>query len=297
MPINIQSQGGYLSTTQKIELIPFAEIVNELAPLIKVDEAILRRDEGERELITDDLVNVKEMVWAAGEQWLSRDLLDFKPGVSIEQEEIIEMSEGLKFKAVMDVSAISQGTYKPLDQFKDERLLIDWKTAGGELSQAWRDRLVDSWQWRLYSAMQGASVFSYRGVSRRDLSTKEVIIKVPETNFQESMEYLRASNKLREQLKTFDVWPRNMPHACGAFGYECPYYTDCISYSMPRQVPEDRPMSYSRLKEFYLCPERCRRGLIETEVEQEDEAPSIGSAFHRGIAALYEEAIKLNVYG
>lgn len=246
----------------------------------------------------DDVANIMEMIESAGQKWVPRDWVELNV---TEVENLVEGTWPVAVKGYVDIQGTLNGTMAPFREFTGGLMIVDWKTRDGELSQDWKDRLVDSWQWRIYAYLTSATVINYRGVTRKceafsGCDTRDVLIGVPVSNTQEVVEYLHGLNEQRNQLIKIgaEVWPRHMPDACNKYRRECEYKLDCDTYvNIPRYVPEaGKVMSYTEFDRFARCPEYSRRKLRETG-EEDDEALYIGSGFHRGIANLYEQLRRL----
>ena len=283
----------------KPKLPNFDEILRAI-DLDKVEAAIFApKCEGGPipEYTLDEVRNIKEMLLLAGERWLPRDLVELE---DIRVEEYVT-APNLGMKAFMDVTGTLRGLHKPFDDYPGCRMIIDWKTRDGELDQRWKDRLVASWQWRIYGSLSQAVLFNYRGISRRcdftDYPCKDVLLVIPESNDLEVEEYVRGKTAERNALIQLglDVWPRHMPDACGMYGRECPFKGDCEAYSMPRYLPfETKVMSYTAYHNFCICPEKARRLERLPEADSGDEA-NVGSGFHAAMAELYLQASKLSI--
>ena len=279
---------------EKNKLMNFDEILRKIN-LDAIEAAILAPKEpgaAPPQYSLDEVQNIKEMILLAGERWLPRDLTELTD-VNVE---LRYDSPEMGLKGFLDLVGTLRGTQKPFDEFAGHKIVIDWKTRTGDLDQRWKDRLVDSWQGRIYAALSGSVLINYRGVSRRGNHTeypcKDVLLVVPYTNDREVEEYVRGKTAERNALIELglDVWPRHMPDACNAFGRECPFKGDCDAYSMPRYLPEtSKVMSYTSYHNFCLCPERARRLERLLEADGGEEA-NVGDGFHKGMAALYREA-------
>ncbi len=267
--------------------------------LEKIANAILAPEDGEKPLGEWDFEDCKALVLDAGEKWLLRDLDEFSLD-AVEKKEVMPVLNYVNgMKCFLDICGKLKGTIAPFKQYKDKNFILDWKTTNNTtLSTDWKDRLVDSWQWMLYSEVYQASIFIYRGLSRTKKGvTKELIIEVPDTNREEVIQYLSAVggqlNSLRESK--FEIFPRNKPFACNAYGRECEYYDSCMSYKkIPRgMLPEDKALSYSFMNNFMLCNERARRDALADGGDSEE--TNFGRAFHRGVAEMYSQSFK--IYG
>lgn len=245
----------------------------------------------------DEFENIKEMVWSAAEKWVPRDIAELVV-TGVEEKETMWYGTNAptdEVKGFLDVKGVLRGTMSPFGEFAGQTLIVDWKTRDGELSQEWKERLIDSWQWRIYAAMTGAKVINYRGISRNcdaflGCDTRDILIAVPDSNSAEVFEYLEGMTAQRNALIQIGatVWPRHQRDACYKYRRECEYKLDCEMYTMPKYVPEvGKVLSYTELDRFARCPEYSRRKLREDPGKDEDEATNIGSGFHRAMAALY----------
>ena len=255
----------------------------------------------------------RECVYYAAHRWLVRDyetiILD-----AIEEKKTIH-----NFKYVMDIRGRFNGNgsvklqegrsvrVRPFGPLKGKKLIIDWKTSKNTLDQNWVQRYHDSWQWRTYLFAEQADVFIYRGIRRRnyvngDLETKEVIIHRSEDPRLDEI----AANQInlmkaqRDNLIQLGAtpWPMNRPNACYKYGYQCKYIDDCWAGTFPvGDLDISHPVSYSRMEEFLLCPERFRRNAIarvKVEAEEEEsESAAFGNSVHRGLAEIYKQTFKL----
>jgi hypothetical protein len=279
----------------KLHIPAFADLIPQL-DMEAVAEAIFKpKREGQPppKYSLDEFENIKEMIWAAGEKWLGRDLVDLN--VESVEEKVLYPIGGTEIKGYLDLVGTLKGGIKPFDEFAGSRMVVDWKTRDGELDTRWRSRLIDSWQWKLYSAMSGAKVFNYRGVSRRtvpEAQTREIILAVPHTVVEEVENYALQLIEQRRLLIDMGIspWPRNMPDACrDGTPYECPFKLDCDNYTMPKFIPVSKVMSYTEFHRLQECPEFSRRMQGEPEAD-ETEASNVGSGFHSGVAELWSQA-------
>lgn len=245
----------------------------------------------------DEISLVRDMVWAAAKEWLPRDLVEFK--IETVEEKFERACGASQIKGYFDVLATLRGTLKPFNEYANSRIIIDWKTTWGPLDDTWRWKHIDSWQGYIYAYLSGAALVNFRGVSTRvvdgDCSTKDLLVVVPPSNVEEVEEYVKGLVTQRNALidSGFDIWPRNRPRACHYGRSECPYYTDCTHYSMPRfNLPKEKVMSFSSLQNFIVCPEFSRRLEKDKEGDMTEES-NLGSVFHTGIGEVYKQAQKL----
>jgi hypothetical protein len=196
---------------------------------------------------------------------------------------------------------------RSFSNLRGKRVVIDWKTSGNALDQIWVQRYVGSHQWRLYLHKEKADIFIYRGIRRRnaingDLETKEFMIHRSEDPCldEAAARYIRLQKAQRDNLIKIGEfpWPMNRPEACNKYGYPCPYDSDCWSGNIPGgELSTDHPVSFSRMSDFLLCPERARRNQLASQSDEigeaESESAAFGNAVHRGLAELYRQAFGL----
>src|SRR5574341_793848 len=141
--------------------------------------------------------DAKRAVWLAAETWLPRDNVEFLvTGIEERQEVCLGATP---VKGFLDIIGQTNGLIPALTPYANSHFVLDWKSAAGSLDTAWRERLLNSWQWRLYCRMTGARLFFYRGVSRTG-ETKELIIETPETNSAEVEQFFSQIAAMREPL-------------------------------------------------------------------------------------------------
>ena len=251
-----------------------------------------------------DLAEARDCVYQACAAWLERDLATFViTGVE-------EAYQDDKFKCVFDLRGQLklEQTHKSFKPYGGERFIIDWKTTNSPLDARWAERLLASWQWRLYAMLPPTPIlFMYRGIRRPSnleeqskIWLREQILEVPSGNAEESAEFLRLMHAKRDFLVNGGelVWPRNMPTACFAYNRTCPFFEDCNHYTMPRkQLIETGPLSYSSIMLLQGCEEKFRRLRLLRQEGAEDgeetDSTRFGSAVHRGLAEVYRQAFKL----
>lgn len=264
----------------------------------EITGAIEAAGPNDRKLTDYEVVTVKNMVVRAAGEWLEDDrkslgIFTIEKNVEIPFDYADVCNPPLLFKrarGIVDISGFYRGKEK---RFWDFPFVLDWKSSRSTLDAKWVSRLVDSWQWRMYAHALKAKVVIYRGIS--ECTAREFLIEVPDTNSDEVVEYLRGVWSMRQTLidAEMQVWPRHMPGGCMAYGRQCPFYQDCVSYSMPPQAIESKAISFSEIENFMICPERSRRAIIAQGTSGSDESYT-GVAFHRGIAKVYELAYGLN---
>lgn len=246
-----------------------------------------------------------EIIHAVGiieKTYLERDL---------ENIDITAVEKPVKYSNIFEGTADLVGTikqkadYYPKEYF-GKKIILDWKTKDSAFSDLtkWRKTYMDSWQWRLYSFAEKSSVFEYRGISRATGETKNITLKVREENNENCLDYLNRSQGLITYLSQFKIWPRHKPFACHSYNRECPFYSECKDDKVPHNLQgliKIKPLHYSDLEVFYMCPERYRllaKLQEKLELEQMGESESsrytrFGKAFHRGVAEIYKKAYKL----
>lgn len=273
----------------------------------RVDQERIAQAIGPDILNEFDFQDAKLCVYTAAQRWLVRDITEFAiDGIETRRDlENINVKLLGGFKGFLDICGTMKGECKEFKPYTGKKFILDWKSAKAALDVKWKDRQIFSSQWRYYcAAADPVDLFFYRGVRRPtkfggEVDFRELIIEVPNHNYQEATEDIVGKMTARKALITagLEVWPRNMPSACYEFGRVCPYFDDCDTYTMPRRVVDiEKEMSYSRLKVFASCPERHRRDLlnsIDGIDDDENENTIFGSAFHRGMAELYSQVFNI----
>ncbi len=250
-------------------------------------------------------IEVKELLWLAAEAWLARDLQEFEE-IKVETP----MREG---KSVIDLLGKLRGTMKPYSDFAGEWVVVDWKTTMSAVdTDDWRNRCLDSWQWKIYLSLDPAfKIFNYRGISRsRGIMRGRGEEAVPASRVREV--HIQGNSGLPVEVEAqksgciamyksliasnLPVWPRNTK-SCYAFGQRCPYKRDCDGNTMPLgivDVDNFEDMSHSRMDALLLCPERLRRAKHQSvSIGDDSDATIVGTAFHAGAAKLWEEAFRV----
>lgn len=251
-----------------------------------VAREILNVREGCPKLPEFDFEDAKKMVAAAAQKWLLQDVLDLE----ITNIENAFSLSGIG-RGVIDLQGRVRGLTRDTADYSGARILFDWKTSKNTLDTKWKDRLIDSWQWRLYARATNAHLVGYRGISRSTLQCRQILIEVPWTNEAEVDRHFRGIAEMRRALVAaqLPVWPQHAPFACGAYGRECVFLADCRSGACPpKPIEYLSELSYSAAERFLLCPELARRTMISDE-SQDTEETLFGNAVHRGLAALYQQ--------
>jgi hypothetical protein len=248
----------------------------------------------------------RELVWLAAESWLARDLQEFE---SVEFE--IPLAGG---RSRLDMVAVMRGSMAPFDKYVGHKIIVDWKTTALAVdTDSWKQKCEDSWQWKIYgSLLPEAKLFNYRGLSRERGTwrgrtdeavparrVRDILLKLndalPTEVALQKAGIIGAYNLWIEN--GLQVWPRNTG-SCFAFNQRCPYKSDCDANTMPlgiAGIDKRDDMSYSRMNNVLLCPERARRNaLLEAQdiTEKDSDSTVIGTAFHEGVAKLWEEAFR-----
>jgi hypothetical protein len=300
---------------RKYDLPPAEEYLAQI-DLDRVAHEILALRPGEQELTVSDYEDAQTAVLAAADTWLARDIADMTiTGVEQPFSTLYHVpgQEPQSVRGIKDLVGWAQGHVAPLKQHLVDndivgpvRLIVDWKTTANTLDVKWRERLIDSWQWRLYAdneRLDSTIVVNYRGISRPkyDLEkantpdgkcdTRDVFIVVPPTNALEVQGCVEGvSRQYRALIESgLQVWTRKMPSSCGAYGRTCTFFDDCRDYdAIPKYSVAARELSYSSIDRFMLCPELYRR-MEKTEQGDGSESTRFGVAVHAGLAELYRQ--------
>lgn len=231
-----------------------------------------------------------------------------------ENIDVTHIEKSLKYKDIYEGTADIVGRikknspYYPKD-YHGTKIIIDWKTKEAvfyDLSK-WKQQYMDSWQWRLYSFVEEADCFEYRGISRANGDTQKITLKVKEDNKEFCLDYLYYSNEAITALNKVGEgpWPRHKPFGCHSYNRECPFYQDCKNDKVPEGLEghiKPKTLHYSDLEVFYMCPERYR---LLTKLQEKlytkglgdgiesSKTTRFGSALHRGVAHIYKLSYKL----
>lgn len=274
-----------------LSTLPSLEHYAEQLDFDRITAAILG-PAGTGKIAEYEIEDIKMMIWTAAEKWLVRDIYDFEIK-AVEREYLvpIELPYGPQpFRGFLDVEGRLRGRLNVSKKHAGKKATIDWKTTHSTLDKTWEERLLDSWQWKLYMYFTGVDVMLYRGFNRKG-ETRELMIERPAGLDEVVLSQISGVAVEREALIQLgaEVWPRKMPGACGSYGRECPFLGDCRDNSMPRaSILPGRSFSYSSMDRFMLCPERYRRGVLQEGAEDTEES-STGQAIHRGLAELYTQ--------
>ncbi len=264
----------------------------------KTIEALLNTPE---KIEKDELDELVHAVGIIEKVYLERDL---------ENLNVVAVEKSVTYQKLFEGTADLVGEIRKNSSFypKDywgKKIIVDWKskdTGFTDLTK-WKKTYMDSWQWRLYSFAENADCFEYRGISRATGETKNLTLKVKENNHDNCLNYLKNSQRLITQLSESYVWPRHKPFACHAYNRECPFYKECkediVDPSLVGLI-QIKPLHYSDLEVFYMCPERYR---LLTKVSEKynnrmgDSESSrytrFGAALHRGVAYIYTKTYNL----
>lgn len=256
-------------------------------------------------MMDHDLRDARALVVRACEAWLPRDYVD----MTIDEVEARFDSDyrGWKIKGFKDLGGTMKGTIPVLSKYKGYRFILDWKTTKNRFTTEWTTRLLDSWQWKMYTTYSPTDIFIFRGINRYG-DTKEVMQLVPKWEIEgmpvSEYETRKQLDGIIDQLEVLEdvasggPWLRNMPSSCYAFKKKCPFYENsCEAADFPywNINSENRPaISYSLMNDFMLCQERLRRRLHQREVnpearDDETEHSRFGNAIHRGLAEVYTQ--------
>lgn len=263
----------------------------KIALAVNGPEAVER---GRLRLAEYDVDEAMRMVWVAAEKWLSRDIYDLEiEGVEELQEHPTPWG---RVKMVFDVRARTKGRLNNTKKYAGQPVIVDWKTTLSTFDARWVNRYFGSWQSKFYSHFGQAPLIIYRGINRHH-ETKEILVEPGAGNTKNVLIQMEGLFEQRDALikKEFSVWPRRMPAACGEYGRECPYILECPDLiDIPSgAIPANKSFSFSSMEKFMQCPERYRRGVLESEAGGADKEGSdesdFGLAVHRGLAELYRQ--------
>jgi hypothetical protein len=293
LPVRIKNPT--LASSASLAVLPPLEDYASQLDFEKITQAILG-PEGTPKIPEYELEDIKNVIWTAAEKWLVRDIYDMDI-LSVEQEATTQLvfPGGLQqsYRGFIDVHGTLRGRLNVTKEFAGKQVVMDWKTTTSVLDADWDRRWLSSWQWKLYLYLTNSDVMMYRGI-RRDGKTRELLITRPVNLEEDLLVQLQGVATLRQSLITsgLEIWPRKMPSACGSWGRECPHIADCQDLTMPRGIiPLEKSFSYSSMDKFLLCPERGRRSVFdESSSGDETEESLFGTASHRGLAELYNQA-------
>ena len=279
--------------------MPALPDINEIMDKVDLEQTL---DAMANEKIRDyDLRDARALVLRACETWLPRDVVEFE--VDGIEGRIKEEYRSWEIKGYMDMNGTFRGAIPVLQPYAGKRFTVDWKTTKNRFTTEWKTRLLDSWQWKLYTTFSPAEVFIFRGINRYG-ECKEVMMEVPQwqVNGVRVAEYetkLQLDNLITQfegLMGKTGPWLRNMPSSCYAFKKQCPYYENsCEAAVFPEWgiTADKKPrISYSLMNNYLLCPERLRRELHSREVfpdavTDESEYSLFGNCIHRGLADIY----------
>lgn len=269
----------------------------------KITDAIV----GTASISEVEFSDAKLLVYGAAGRWLIRDLEDFQI-TAVEQE---FRTEGeYPIKGFLDIQGIVRdlpGT-NGFKELAGKKLSVDWKTSKRDLDATWADRLIQSWQYKIYAWAHDLSLFAYRGIKRPagvsdPVRFREINLIIPSYNAEEVQAFIKTIYQARRMYTDgkFTIWAQNRPEACTTYGRECEFLEDCQGYTMPREALLDKVLSYSSIKTFQSCPERHRRVTLLAQESDEEVGSTpetiFGQLVHRGLAAVYEQALVLEKNG
>lgn len=269
----------------------------------RVNAAIL--ETGIKDFDFDDATRA---VYDSALRWLCDDLRDFDV-IGIESKAVYTLpsEEEPLFKAYFDMLVrIKEGCVPQYRPYINKLGIIDWKTTRSVLNAAWRDKLIMSNQWRMYSWLGDADIFMYRGIQRpvtilEPTQFREVGLQItPELREAAREKVLRAAAEIDKKRQEKGPWAATMPAHCFDYGTTCTYITDCDlerKVDTLVQIPT-KTLSYSRIKQFYDCPEQYRRAHIDMlsglDSDHESSYTRLGRAIHAGLAEVYAQAFGVN---
>lgn len=226
----------------------------------------------------EDFSEVKYLFYRFYEDFYEKDKNDLII-TSVEEEHKVA---NFNIRAFMDFTALLKdrennryGNY--------ESIIVDWKTDNNKIID--KDKYKYSWQWKIYCFIYGADLFSYRVISKQTGEIKEILLNFTNDLFYQTKNYIYQCCLLRNTLKDFLTYPRNMPFACNAYGRECLHKKACWSDNVEKAFVPVREFSYSGISTFLLCPERYR--LDSLLGKEETRELGIGKAVHDCLALLY----------
>lgn len=258
---------------------------------INTDLVIQAIEDGE-ELDSDQRQSAKELVWVLAETYLERDNNESK---------VLFTEEYFQSEKVAGTIDLIQEVRYPIyipKSYNGKKLVVDWKTSNSStFDKSFRERYVDSWQWKIYSYYSNADLFEYRIISKSTGDTLEILLKNSDEIRKSVENYLLGVNLLLSSLMEREdlyVWPRHMPSGCNTYGKPCPFLERVCQYD--HYIPSKSislPLHYTTVETFLTCPERFRL----TEVTKNDygidtkssSETAIGSAVHRGMEEIYTQ--------
>lgn len=259
----------------------------------KVSQAILSIENDQLELTSVDYEMAAGMCMDTAAHFVPLDMAAFE---ILGVEKAGEYGPG-KTKYIIDLLLrVKKDAIKPYCDYSEGTLLVvDWKSTANHVDDNWRRKYIRSWQSRIYCVAEDALLAEYRGVSwytdpplAGEHETKALLLEMPATNKQEVDEYLAGAEAMAASLSPLEVYPRKIPKACGAWGRDCQFLNDCISYTMPRQKLDNPQLSFSSIENLFECPEKYRRLKISKD-EETGSSLTVGQALHRGMAEVYTQ--------
>ena len=260
----------------------------------KLDKVIRAIDDGEN-LDADQRQSSKELVWVLAETYLQRDY---------DESKVLHIEESFSNPLVAGTIDLIQRIAKPIYLPKNKagkKIIVDWKTTNSStFDKAFRERYVNSWQWKIYCLYGQAELFEYRCISKTTGDTIELALEFSDDVRASVENQLKGMNLLVDSLINInDVWPRHMPSGCNVYGKPCPFLEICTNnhYIPVKSIP--LPLHYSTMETFLTCPERFRlaEGIkSDYGVEAKDTyETAIGSAVHRGMQEIYSQLMEKQI--
>lgn len=245
-----------------------------------------------------DWDDARTAVFDGLESWLGADLLNF---------EILEVEKSVTTPLVRGVlDLVFRVRPKPLAgqyaAWAGRIFISDWKTSKNTLGGEWRARHIASWQAPIYGVLaehvngfsEMPAAFEFRGISRAR-ETKPVLLEYGSEASDLTYEFLWQIDRMKSSLRggTTKKWPQNRPFACNAYGRPCVYSNDCDLGKEHLVQIEAKPLSYSGVSTFMLCPEKFRRQ--QEDGSRDSDETIFGSVVHAGLAEAYRQAQNWNI--
>lgn len=247
----------------------------------------------DKNLDSESRLSAKEYVWILAESYLERDFSECRVLFTEEKFNTPQIAGTIDL-----ILEVTNPIYLPKTS-KGKKLIVDWKTSNSNtFDKAFKDRYINSWQWKIYSQYGHANLFEYRIIGKGTGETIEILLENSKSINDSVENYLEKVNLMKECLSECnDFWPQHMPQACNTYGKSCPYKHDCENNIYIPGVDIREPLHYSNIETFLLCPERFRRGEISRQNEGLDSHSTtetlIGSAVHRGMEEIYRQLKEL----
>lgn len=248
--------------------------------------------------LPEDMQLVKSCLCTTIDNWLADDYEELDITGVEEHLEIPRMKGYLDLNARFKGVSPSRGTTAAAEAKLriGKKVIVDWKTSWGPLDARWKRRYIRDWQWRIYSYLQDADYFWFRGISANPFTETPVmdcLLEVTPEVKSSAKQFLEQMFGLRDTLIQLGStpWPRFWP--CKSESFSCPYEDDCLNLrEFPGNLSSDKIMSYSRWREFTSCPEMHRRRGITNDEGEGERVTQFGIAIHAGLAEVYKQVFE-----